>query len=71
MHVLVHVHGNVDDVDLWPLVARGEPLGDDVLVTLEVADGRELVGALIALTQRGLRILRVDTLEPDQHRLPR
>jgi len=66
MRALVHLRGGVGDVDLWPYAARVQVLGEDSLLTLEVGDSLELVGALSALTQRGLQITRVDTIERDE-----
>jgi hypothetical protein len=63
VHVLVRVRGQLDDGDLWPYAGRASVVGEESLVTLEVDDSRELVGALVALTQRGLQIVRVDTVE--------
>jgi len=68
MRVLVHVRGSVDELDLWPYVTRVAPLPDGSLLSVEVADGRDLVGVLVALTDRGLELTRVQTLDPSADR---
>ena len=65
MRVLIRVRGNVDEVDLWPYVLRAEPLAEDSLLSVEVDDGRELVGVLVALTDRGLELITVQPIAPD------
>jgi hypothetical protein len=63
MRVLVHVRGQVDAVDLWPYVTSTQPLTDDSLLAVEVSDSRELVNVLVALTDRGLDLVEVQTLD--------
>lgn len=65
MRVLVYVRGRVDEVDLWPYVTSTQPLTDDSLLTVEVSDSRELVGVLVALTDRGLDVVEVQTLDAE------
>ena len=65
MRVLVHVRGTVDDVDLWPYVTSAQPLTDDSLLAVEVSDSRELVSVLVALTDRGLDVVEVQTLDAE------
>jgi len=62
MRVLVQVRGSVDDVELWPYASRSEPLSEGSLLNVDVMDGRELVSVLIALLDRGLDIVKVETL---------
>lgn len=64
MQALVTVRGDVDNLDLWPYVRRAERVGAHSLLTLEVHDGRELVGALVAFSQRSLEIVTVETVDP-------
>jgi hypothetical protein len=68
MRVLIHVSGPVEELDLWPYVTRVDPLADGSLLSVEVVDGRDLVGVLVALTDRGLELTRVQTLEPPSER---
>jgi hypothetical protein len=65
MRVLVHVRGTVDEVDLWPYVTSTQPLTDDSLLAVEVSDSRELVCVLVALTDRGLDVVEVQTLDAE------
>ena len=65
MRVLVHVRGTVDEADLWPYVTSTQPLTDDSLLAVEVCDSRELVSVLVALTDRGLDVVEVQTLDDD------
>ena len=62
MRVLVHARNTVDPADLWPYVDRVEPSGSGVLLHVEVLDGRELVGVLVALVDRGVDVVRVEPL---------
>lgn len=63
MRVLVHARGAVDEFDMWPYVTRVDPITDGSLLTVDVLDGRELVNALMALTDRGLELVRVQPLD--------
>ena len=63
MRVLIHVRGEVDEVDLWPYVMRAEPATDGSLLTVEVDDGRDLVGVLVALTDRGFEPVTVHPID--------
>jgi hypothetical protein len=61
VQVLVQARGYVDPLlDLWPYMTgvRSSPSGS--LLTLDVHDSRELVGALIALADRGVEIEEVE-----------
>jgi len=62
MRVLVQVRGTVDEVELWPYASSAEPFSDGSLLNVDVLDGRELVGVLVALLDRGLDIVKVETL---------
>jgi len=66
--VLIHVCGPVEELDLWPYVTRVDQLTDGSLLSVEVVDGRDLVGVLVALTDRGLELTRVQTLDPPSER---
>jgi hypothetical protein len=68
MRVLIHVRGAIDELDLWPYVTRVDPLADGSLLSLEAVDGRDLVGVLVALTDRGLELTRVQTLDASAER---
>jgi hypothetical protein len=70
MRVLVHVRGTVGELDLWPYALSAEPVGDGALLNVDVVDGRELVGVLVALVERGLDIVRVETLGPPPRAIP-
>ena len=61
MRVQVHVRGAVDEATLWPYVAEVESRAGDSLLAVDVTDSRELVGVLVALTDRGLDIVNVET----------
>lgn len=66
MNVLVHVIGNLDDTDLWPLVTGPfRQVEGGALLTLDVHDSRELVGALAELSRCGIEIVKVDILGSD------
>ena len=62
MRVLVQVRGSVDEVDLWPYASSAAGYREGSLLTIDVLDGRELVSVLLALLDRGLDIVKVDTL---------
>lgn len=63
MRAAIHVRGSRGDIDVWPYVGRAEQLGEDSLLTVEVADGRELVGLLVALSERGLTVVTVESYD--------
>ena len=65
MRVLVHVRGTVDEVDLWPYVTSAQPICGDSLLAVDVDESRELVSVLIALTDRGLDLVEVQTLDAE------
>jgi hypothetical protein len=65
MRVLVHVRGTVDEVDLWPYVTSTQPITGDSLLAVDVDDSRELVSVLVALTDRGLDLVEVQTLDAE------
>lgn len=65
MRVLVHVRGTVDEVDLWPYFTSAQPITGDSLLAVEVDDSRELVSVLVALTDRGLDLVEVQTLDAE------
>jgi hypothetical protein len=65
MRVLVHVRGTVDVVELWPYVSRAQPYSGGSLLDFDVLDGRELVSTLVALLDRGLEIVKVESFDPN------
>jgi hypothetical protein len=61
VQVLVQVRGYVDPLlDLWPYVTGVRSSSWRSLLTLDVHDSRELVGALIDLADRGVEIEQVE-----------
>jgi hypothetical protein len=64
MRALIQVRGVVDDLALWPYASGAEPYNGDSLLSVDVVDGREMVGVLVALLDRGLDVVKVVTLGP-------